>query len=101
MYIYVSNFSPQYQYSFCKGYSSQQCQLAMTEEMKEARDKVCAAVITDISKVIDCLLHDLFIAKLHAFGFDFKSLKVIHAYLNGKIQVTKVASFCREILQII
>ena len=75
----------------------------MTEKMKEAQDsnKVCAAVFTDLSKAFDCLLHDLLIAKLHAFGFDLKSLKVIHAYLNDRIQVTKVGSFFNEILQTI
>ena len=46
-------------------------------------------------------LHDLLIAKLHAFGFDLKSLKVIHAYLNDRIQVTKVGSFYSKILQVI
>ena len=71
--------------------------------MKEVRDnnKVCAAVLTDFSKAFDCLLHDLLIAKLHGFGFDFKSLRVIHAYLNDRIQVTKVSCFYSEILQII
>ena len=75
----------------------------MTEKMKEARDnsKVCAAVLTDLSKAFDCLLHDLLIAKLHAFGFDLKSLRVIHAYINDRIQVTNVGSFYIEILQII
>ena len=53
------------------------------------------------SIAFDCLLHDLLIAKLHAFGFDLKSLIVIHAYLNDRIQVTKVGSFYSEILQII
>ena len=33
--------------------------------------------------------------------FDLKSLKIIHAYLNDRIQVTKVGSFYSEILQII
>ena len=46
-------------------------------------------------------MHDLLIATLHTFGFDLKSLKVIHAYLNDRIQVTKVGSFYSEILQII
>ena len=41
------------------------------------------------------------IAKLHAFAFELKSLKVIHVYLNERIQVTKVGSFYSEILQII
>ena len=86
-----------------QGYSAQHCLLAMTEKMKVARDsnKVCVVVLTDLSKAFDCLLHDLLIAKLHAFGFDLKSLKVIHAYLNDRIQVTKVGSFHSEIIQII
>ena len=98
MYTYFSNFFPQYQCDFCNGYSVQHWLLAMTEKMKEARDnnKVRAAVLTDLSIGFDCLLHDLLIAKLHAFGFDLKSLRVIHAYLNDRIQVTKVGSFYVE-----
>ena len=71
--------------------------------MKESLDsnKLCAAVLTDLWKAFGCLLDDLAIEKLHAFGFDLKSLKVIHAYLNDGIQVTKVSSFYSEILQII
>ena len=71
--------------------------------MKEDRDnnKVCAGGLTDLSKAFDCLLYDLLIAKLHAFGFDLKSLRVIHAYLNDRIQVIEVSSFYSEILQII
>ena len=44
------------------------------------------AVLTDLSKAFDCLLHDLLIAKLNAFGFDFKSKKVIHAYLDDSFK---------------
>ena len=56
------------------------------------RSIACAAVFTDLSKAFDCLKHDLLIAKLHAFGFDYKSLRVMYAYLNNRVQVTKVAS---------
>ena len=100
MYTYFSNFFSRYQCGFRKGYSAQRSLLAMTKKMKESRDnnKVCAAVFTDLSKAFDCLLYDLLIAKFHAFGFDLKSLRVIHAYLNNRIQVTKVGSFYSEIL---
>ena len=75
----------------------------MTEKTKEARDsnKVCTSVLTNLSKAFDCLFHDYLIAKSLAFGFDLKSLKVIHAYLNDRTQVTKVGSFHNVILQII
>ena len=75
----------------------------MIEKMKEARDKnkVCATVLTDFSKAFDCLKHDLLIAKLHAFGFDYKSLRVMYAYLNNRVLVTKVGSYYSEILDIV
>ena len=71
--------------------------------MKEARDKnkVCAAVLTDLSKAFDCLKHDLLIAKLHTFGFDYRSLRFMYAYHNNRVQVTKVGSYYSEILDII
>ena len=63
--------------------------------MNEAQDrkKVGATVLTELSKA--------FAFASHAFGFDFKSLRVIYAYLNDRIQVTKVVSSYNKILQII
>ena len=79
MYSYFDKFFVKYQCGFRKGYNVQHCLLVMIEKMKEARDKneVCAAVLTDLGKAFDCLKHDLLIAKLDAFGFDCKSLRVI------------------------
>ena len=103
MYCYFDKFFVKYQCGFRKGYNAQHCLLVMIEKMKEARDKnkVCAAVLTDLSKAFDCLKHDLLIAKLHAFGFDFKSLRVMYAYLNNRVQVTKVGSYYSDFLDII
>ena len=38
----------------------------------------------------DCLLHDLLIAKLGAYGFDYDSLVFIQSYLSERQQRTKV-----------
>ena len=75
----------------------------MIEKMKEARDKnkVCAADLINLSMAFDCLKLDLLIAKLNAFGFDYKSLGVMYAYLNNRVQVTKVGCYYNEILDII
>ena len=67
---------------FSQGYNTQHCLLVMIEKIEEARDKNKAwtAVITDLSKVFDCLKHYLLIAKLI----------VKYAYLNDRVQVRKL-----------
>ena len=64
------------------------------KKMLLAHDKkdVCGAILTDLSKTFDCISHNLLIAKLHAYGFDRNALKVIHDYLSGRSQNTKVTS---------
>ena len=74
----------------------------MVEKMLLARDKkeVCGIILTDLSKAFDCISHDLFIAKLNAYGFDQNSLNVIHNYLFGRSQETKVGSSFSVLLDI-
>ena len=67
----------------------------MLETWKEATDnnKAFGALLTDLSKAFDCLSHDLLIAKLHAYGLDLASLKILQDYLTNIKQRTKVDSF--------
>ena len=51
---------------------------------------ILAILLTDLSKAFDCLLHDLLIAKLHAYGFDYLSLKLIYSYLTDRKQRVRV-----------
>ena len=49
-------------------------------------------MLMDLSTAFDTLNHDLLIAKLHAYGFDIKTLKLLHSYLTKRWQRTKVNS---------
>ena len=45
--------------------------------------------LMDLSKVYDCLPHDLFIARLDAYGVSIDSLKLIYSYLTDRKQRVK------------
>ena len=48
------------------------------------------ALLTDLSKAFDCLSHELLIAKLHAYGVDIPSLKLLRSYLTKRKQRVKL-----------
>ena len=52
--------------------------LAMIEKMKTSPDnkQFYVAILTDLSKALDCICYDLLLAKLNAYGFDNKALKL-------------------------
>ena len=83
-----------YQCGFRKGFSTQQCLLAMLEKWKRAIDngKCFGALLTDLSKAFDCLEHELLIVNLNAYGFHLSALKLIHDYLSNRKQRTKINS---------
>ena len=64
----------------------------MLEKLRETIDKgdCFGALLTDLSKAFDCILHDSLIAKLHAYGVDLKSLRFLYSYLNDRKQRVKI-----------
>ena len=92
---YVDNFLSPYLFGFRKGHSTEQCLIKMLETWKKAIDerKFAGAILTDLSKAFDCLNHNLFLAKLNAYGFDNSSLNFIGSYLKERKQRTKVGHF--------
>ena len=67
----------------------------MIGKVKESLDQEgeYAALPTDLSKVFNCLPQDLIIAKLHVYGFDKASLRLMHSYLTGRYQRVKINNF--------
>ena len=55
----------------------------MIEKWKKVVDNggVFGALSTYLCKAFDCILHDLIIAKLEAYGFHIDSLKLIHLFI--------------------
>ena len=72
----------------------QHCLLVLLEKCRKVLDKRGFARLlrTDLSKAFDCIDHELLIAKLHAYGFNIKSLEFIHSYLYDRIQRVKINS---------
>ena len=94
MQAYFDNLLSKYQCGFCKGFDAQDCLVSMIEKCKESVDSGWAfgALMTDLSKAFDCLHHELLIAKLDAYGFDIKSVKLIQQYLSNRKQKVKVGN---------
>ena len=58
-------------------------------------------LLTDLSKAFDCLLHDLLISKLPAYGFEIDSLRLIYSYLvwrKERVKIDNEYSTWQEIL---
>ena len=51
---------------------------------------ISGAILTDLSKAFDCILHGLLIVKLAAYGFDYQSLRIMESFLSNRQQRTKI-----------
>ena len=84
MNYYINNFLSPYLCGYRKGFSTQLAPLSLTEKQKKASDNkdFGGAVLMDLSKAFNTISHDLLIAKLHAYGFNKSSLKLLISYLK-------------------
>ena len=67
------------------------CPPKFTEKL--AKSGVIGTVLMDLSKVYDCLPHDLLIAKLAAYGFENSATSLISDYLSKRYQRVKITGF--------
>ena len=85
---FVENKMSKYLGGFRKGYNTQHAFMRLLDKLNKSIDKgrKTGVFMMDLSKAFDCISHDLLIAKIHAYGFENQSLKLIHKYLNGRKQ---------------
>ena len=79
---------------FRKQHSTQSALLNMLHRWQTALSSSgkIGAILMDLSKAFDCLPHDLFIAKLHAYGMSINSLNFILSYLINRKHRVRVGS---------
>ena len=58
-------------------------------------------MFTDLSKALNCLVHDFLLAKLEAYGFTYEFLKLINSYLTDRKHRTKINSSYSSILDLL
>ena len=70
---------------FRKANSTQHALFKLLQAWKEELDKFgfLGTILMDLSKVYDCLPHDLLVAKFEAYGINKTGLNLIHNYLSN------------------
>ena len=54
------------------------------------QNKIIGEVLLDLSEAFNYIHYDILIAKVNAYGFDRKALKLIYSYLKGRKQSVRI-----------
>ena len=101
---YINQFLSRSLCDYRKGYNTQTALLSLIEKWKSVLDRsgFAGAVLMDLSKAFDTINHELLVAKLHAYGFDKNSLRVIFSYLTDcwqRVKINTTVSSWTELFQ--
>ena len=86
--VFFDSILSKYHCRFRRDYNAKHCLRTLIEKWKKSVDNVGAfgVLFTDLSKALDCLSHELLIAKLDAYGFDKNTVKLVNSYLSKRKQ---------------
>ena len=92
---HLNNIFSKFQCGFGKGFNEQHWLLLMIDKWKKAVDsnKAFGALLTDLSKALDCICHDILVAKLQDYGLSLPALKMIQDYILNRKLRTKIGSY--------
>ena len=78
--------------AYRNSYNTQHVITSFIEEWREKIDQnfPVGTVLTDLSKALDCIPHDLLIAKVAAYGYDLNALALIFTYLKNRKQSVRI-----------
>ena len=88
---------------FRKNYNTQHALFLLIKNWQTTLDRngYVGTLLMDLSKAYDCLPHDLILAKLVAYGFGEKVLRLLHSYLTKRKQRVKIFSTLSEFMKVI
>ena len=89
---YVNTFLSKFISAYRKSYSKNHVLIRLIENWKKSRDekRFVGAVLMDLSKAFDSILHDLLIAKMYAYRFSINAVTFFYSYLKGRKQNVKI-----------
>ena len=79
---------------FRKAHSTQHALFKLPQSWQQVLDNrgFIVTILMDLSKVYDCIPHNLLIAMLECYGVDKASLRILLVYLTCRKQPTKIGS---------
>ena len=78
--------------TYRKSYSSNHVFIRLIENWKKSLDQktFVRAVLMDLSKASDSILHDLLIAKMHVYGFSLDAVTFFYSFLKRRKQNVRI-----------
>ena len=86
------SFCPSTIVAFQQRFSAEYCLLTMLAKWKKAvkTTRIFGVFLTDLSKALNCLPHDLVIARFNVYGFSLPALNLVRNYLANRKPRTKL-----------
>ena len=92
---FTNTFLSKFTAAYRENYRSSHALIRLIEDWKQPLDEnvIVGTVLMDLLKAFDCILHDLLIAKLYAYGFSEKSAVFFYSYLKGENKMLRSTIF--------